>query len=164
MARPLGSGRTPLRDRLLSRISITPAGCWEYTGSRNHKGYGAIGLGGKRGGSTGAHRASWMVHHGAIPDGLQVLHRCDNPPCVNPDHLFVGTPADNMNDKVQKGRASGPRGESHPRHKLTSADVQEIRSRYAAGGTTMRALAAEYDVSRPCIYYVIAHKTWSSAA
>lgn len=164
MARPVGSGRTPLRIRLLSRIAIKADGCWEYTGARSRKGYGRIGMGGKRGVLTGAHRASWMVHRGEIPAGMQVLHHCDNPPCVNPDHLFVGTPADNMNDKFQKGRAAGAPGERHPRSKLTEADVQEIRSRYARGGITMRALAAHFGVSCPCIYNIFALKTWSHVA
>lgn len=164
MARPVGSGRVPLRTRLLSRIAVTDSGCWEYIGARNWKGYGAIGIGGRKGRVIGAHRASWMVHHGEIPGDLQVLHRCDNPPCVNPDHLFLGTPGDNMDDKVQKGRAAGAPGESNPKHKLTASAVREIRDRYAAGGVTMRALAAEYAVSCPCIYNIVSHKTWSHVA
>lgn len=131
MARPYGSGRTSLRDRLLSQYEVTESGCWEYTGSRNEKGYGRISLGGREGADIGAHRASWLVHNGEIPDDLNVLHHCDNPPCINPGDLFLGTPGDNTEEMVQKGRARGAPGEEHARHKLIEEQVVEIRRAYS---------------------------------
>lgn len=83
-----------------------PDECWPFTGTKNQYGYGRIRKGGDRGGKMiFAHRVSWEMHNGPIPDGLQALHKCDNPPCVNPAHLFLGDNDDNIKDKLQKGRA-----------------------------------------------------------
>lgn len=87
----------------MSRLSETDTGCWEYTGALDSKGYGAIGTGG-RGVSDRTHRVSWRLHRGPIPPGMFVCHSCDNPPCCNPDHLFLGTIQDNNADREQKGR------------------------------------------------------------
>lgn len=84
--------------------------CWEWQGSRNWQGYGWAQPSGK---NRGAHRVAWLLTHGSIPDGLWVLHHCDNPPCVNPSHLFLGTATDNERDKVRKGRHHRQRG-CHP--------------------------------------------------
>ena len=133
-----------------------PNGCWTWTAGCTRKGYGVFKLDGA---TEMAHRTSWMFEHGPIPDGLFVLHHCDNPPCVNPDHLRLGTHADNMRDRNEKGRAaSNPQpGESHGRAKLTEADVLAIR----ADSRTHRAIAAEYGVSRRQISYVKNRKLWT---
>jgi HNH endonuclease len=89
----------------------------------------------------------------AVPDGLLVCHTCDNPPCVLPDHLFIGTDADNNADRLSKGRYDSIA-------KLTEADVREIRSRYAAGGVTQRALAEEFGVIHQTIHSIIRRKNW----
>lgn len=113
--------RTPLEARFWSRVRKLESGCWEWTGCRYGAGYGVIGRGGFRGGQTPAHRVSWMIHRGDIPDGLLVCHTCDNPPCVNPDHLFLGTHTDNAHDAKRKGRLSN--GERHA--KLVSAGYSD---------------------------------------
>ena len=146
------------------RGSGTDSGaCWLWTGSRNPKGYGHFGLGGQ---CTQAHRAAWILTNGAIPDGLCVLHKCDNPPCVRPDHLFLGTNADNMADMVSKGRAAQrdnsnyPRGENHPNAKLTDSAVLEIRARYAAGEMGTYRLASLYHVAQMTIHGIVTRKHW----
>lgn len=94
----------PLRERFEERIQPEPmSGCHLWTGSTN-KCYGVVGKGGRSGGMFQAHRLSWEFSNGPIPDGLHVLHKCDTPACVNPDHLFLGTNGDNIRDAIAKGR------------------------------------------------------------
>jgi len=93
--------KTNLCDRFWPNVEKRPSGCWFWTGARKHTGYGQIWVVNS---AKTAHRISWILHNGPIPTGLCVLHKCDNPPCVNPDHLFLGTRADNNLDCVAKGR------------------------------------------------------------
>lgn len=113
-----------------------------------------------------AHRFAWELEVGLIPNGMSVLHRCDNPRCVRPDHLFLGTQADNMRDMRAKGRfvpALGPRkdyhGEAHPASKVTEDDVREIR-RLRAEGRTLQSLADEFGLVNSAIHNIISRKTW----
>lgn len=122
--------------RIEDRGYETPCHIWE--GKPNNQGYGQTWKNGYR---RGAHCVAWEEAHGPIPDGLHVLHRCDQPPCIREDHLFLGTHADNMTDKVAKGRQA--RGERIGT-KLTDEQVAEIR---AATGT-QREIAERYGVSR----------------
>jgi hypothetical protein len=95
--------REGLPDRFWARVdSSQPDGCWIWKGRRTTRGYGTVNAG--LGKNLAAHRASWQIHNGPIPDGLWVLHHCDNPSCVRPDHLFLGTHDDNMRDMALKGR------------------------------------------------------------
>lgn len=128
-----------------------PLKCWEWIGSRDVLGYGHPSFQGKQ---IGAHRASYLVHHGAIPNGLFVCHRCDNPSCVNPNHLFLGTQRENMIDCRDKKRLRGfvenpVRGEATKHNKLTEIQVREILTSAELGQTLARRFGvADATISR----------------
>jgi hypothetical protein len=128
-------------------------------------GYGQIARSGGGNGFVLVHRLSWELHFGKPPDDLLVCHRCDNRRCVRPDHLFLGTQADNLRDMRSKGRQAPPEiwskpGERNPSAKLTESQVCTIRSRYAAGGATHASLAREYGVSEGIIRHIISRRAW----
>lgn len=139
--------------------------CIEWTKYRTWDGYGRVSV---KGHLNLAHRVAWEKAHGPIPDGLQVLHRCDNPPCVNVDHLFLGTRFDNMQDAAAKGRfrsearrkanrqkSTGRTGELNNNARLTADQADEIRRRYAAGGISMRALGAEFGIHNGTVSKIV---------
>lgn len=105
--------------------AVTESGCWIWTGSLCGKGYGMMKA--PELGQVRAHRISWVLHKGPIPDGLNVLHKCDMRCCVNPAHLFVGTQKQNVHDMISKGRERYQIGETSYQHKLTDSDVMMIR-------------------------------------
>jgi predicted XRE-type DNA-binding protein len=131
-------------------------GCWIWNGCKVHDGYGQFGVNRKM---TLTHRLSYMIHVGPIPEGLFVCHKCDNPPCCNPDHLWLGTKAQNMADCVKKNRNA--KGESQGNAKLTAEQVLEIRARYATRNIFQRRLAKEYGVSQIEISRIIRGEKWS---
>lgn len=101
--------RTPVHIRFASKVEVRPTGCWKWTGAIDRSiGYGVIGMGGKVDGTEYAHRVSWMLAHGPIPQGKEICHTCDHRWCVNPDHLFAGTRSDNMKDAHAKKRTKIP--------------------------------------------------------
>lgn len=152
----------PLAERFWRHV-VKGDGCWEWRAATNPSGYGTFGLDRDR--MMPAHRFSWDLHFGQIPDGLYVCHHCDNPPCVRPDHLFLGTALANTQDMDRKGRrvAKGAPGERNHNARLTEDDVRAIRSRRAAG-ETCRSLAADFGVSPPLISYIVSRKSWSHVA
>lgn len=144
-----------LKERILKKIEIDANGCWNWVGCTLKSGYGQIRDGYSK---IPVHRASFSVFVGDIPFGMFVCHKCDNKKCCNPDHLFVGTHQDNMDDKVNKGRQQRLGGELCGRHKLSSIDVIKIRSSKKTG----YALAKEYDVDFGTIYAILKRKTWKN--
>lgn len=133
-------------DRYWAKVQKTDA-CWGWTAATDNHGYGFIMVNKV---PKKAHRISWELHHGPIPDGLHVLHKCDNPRCSNPDHLFLGTHSDNMLDKVRKGRHGG----------LSVEQVQEVRRRVRRGDT-QTLLAAELRVHISTINAIVRGRNWS---
>jgi hypothetical protein len=145
-------------SRFWARID-TSGECWVWMGSRTRFGYGRFPI---RGQYRPAHRIAWEMAHGPIPEGMCVCHTCDNPWCVNVDHLFLGTIADNNADMMKKGRLrNNPRrGMRHPRSHLTDAQVREMRVRYAAGDTTLATLATEYGVGETAAFKIVNRRNW----
>lgn len=134
--------------------------CWEWTARRHKQGYGLLSeWDGSRRSRLLAHRVSWEIANGPIPAGLHVLHHCDNPPCVNPAHLFLGTQVDNNLDKHRKGRT--PCGEDTAMAKLSADAVREIRRRGHAG-EMQTALSREFAVSRRQIGRIVERDSWRS--
>lgn len=137
--------------------------CWKWTAGLFSNGYGAFKLDGKL---RKAHRVSYEMHHGPIPEGLLVLHKCDNPKCVNPDHLFLGTHKTNAEDRQNKGRGTcgihgnQVKGENHYGAKLTVPQVKKIRS--LEGKMTMEKIANIYGVSRHNVWAIIRRRKWKS--
>jgi hypothetical protein len=134
------------------------AECWPWLCGCDADGYGEVSLGGSSQ-HRRAHVVAWEIANGrAVPKGMVVMHTCDNPPCVNPAHLVLGTNLDNIRDRDRKGRVS--RGERHPRSKVTDDDVLAIRRAWKRG-TSVMELAVEYGVSLVSIYNIVNRKTWT---
>lgn len=148
-----------LADRLESRSERDPeTGCVNWVGGAGHRGwYGVVTRPG--GGQVLTHRASWEVAHGSpVPVGKVIRHKCDNGLCINPDHLEIGEQGDNMHDMHDRDR--GTYGEHVHNHKLTAADIPEIRRRIA-DGETLSGLAREYGVWPTTIHDIATGKTWT---
>ena len=154
---------TPSWRRFLAKIQFCDGdGCWEWIGSRSSTGYGNIRCPtASRVMVRNAHRLSYEFFVGPIPPGLFVCHKCDNRGCVNPDHLFVGTCADNSADMVAKGRSV--HGERNRKARLTAKQIAEIRRLYAAGGITQEQIGEMYGVSGSHICGIVKGKFWKAA-
>lgn len=158
MARPKASLET-IRGRLIEKSIPEPnTGCWLWEASHKPNGYGYMWAGTKK---EHSHRLSYTLFKGPIPNGLNILHKCDQPACINPDHLFTGTQAENLQDCVRKGRHTkvALKGSTNPKAKLTDADIQEIRAtpkrpRY------LYDLATKFGVSRGTICSVKRGRSW----
>ena len=154
-------------NRLLARRKVTPTGCWEWTGYRNAFGYGRISsviINGRKK-SLSAHRlAAYLKLELDISDRYSfACHRCDNPACFNPAHLFIGTPLENSKDCVAKKRMHPSHGESNGGgRKLKTGEVLKIREKYRAGNT-QSFLAAEYGIDQTMVSRIVLRKAWSQA-
>lgn len=153
-------------DRFWEKVNKTET-CWLWTGSIRGGGYGKFSVDKKM---VGVHRFSWILHYGSIPAvpdtdyrGTCVLHKCDVPSCVRPDHLFLGSNLDNVRDRDLKGRAGGGSlpGEKQAQSKLNTAQVLEIRTCYKTGLYTQKDLSRTFGVSQPVISLIINRKDWT---
>jgi hypothetical protein len=143
------------------RYKVTASGCWEWKLFRNALGYGVVGVGSRTNGTKklmSAHRLSWTVYKGPIPLGLCVLHRCDNPPCINPEHLFLGTNEDNMKDMAAKGRTRVLRGSMVGTAKLFPRQVRKIKQLF--GILNDCQIARAFEVSDSLIWNIRKGISW----
>ena len=148
---------TSIRDRFDKYTSPSPDenGCLLWIGDIGAVGYGRLWANGTK----NAHRLAWEFAHGPIPEGMLVCHTCDVRACVNPEHLFIGTYADNNHDRDRKGRQRFSQGEAHYNTKLTAEKVLVIRERLA-GGESQYVIAADYSVSRSTVQGILNRRTW----
>jgi HNH endonuclease len=157
-SRPCARSRKT-EDRFWSKV-LKSDGCWEWQGFRDVSGYGMIGRS-QHQAARRAHRVSWEMHNGRpVPEGLFVLHHCDNPPCVNPAHLYVGTKVDNARDRIVRGRSRHYGAEANPNAKLVEADVRTIIAA-VAGGETQTAVAKRYGISQAHVSEIVRGKSWA---
>lgn len=149
----------PIKKRFYSKVILpNDDGCMIWSAGKDSWGYGHLNINKSM---AKAHRLSYELHYGEIPNGLLVLHKCDNPPCVAPEHLFLGTTLDNTKDCISKGRFTKPRiGENNPVSKLNVEAIRDIRKRLS-NGETQQSIAKFYKISHATIYYVKNNKTWA---
>lgn len=157
MAMKIMRGCSP-EERFDAKYKVNPeTGCWEWTAYRMKEGYGVLGIRGHY--TDRAHRFSYKRFRGPIPPGMLVCHTCDNPPCVNPEHLFLGTNADNVADRERKGRGRRAIGSLAGHAKLNERKVLRIKQRLAAGAN-QSAVARQYGVDQCAINHIARGRTW----
>jgi hypothetical protein len=148
----------PAAERLWAQVKKGD-GCWEWTSPTMVKGYGLLRVSPQK--KELAHRFSYELHCGPIPDGAFVLHKCDNRKCVRPDHLFLGDQDANMKDMAEKGRAADNRGEKNPNAKLTAADVAEVK-RMRTEGHKRQVVADRFKITTTMVTLITSGKAWNS--
>ncbi|QLB38224.1 HNH endonuclease [Sulfitobacter phage phiGT1] len=139
-------------ERFSEKYEINESGCWIWTAAKDQSGYGHFGVGAAK--SRKAHRVSYEIYVGVIPRGLQVCHKCDTPSCVNPNHLFLGSLQDNMDDRAAKDRTA--RGEKNGKAVITAEIAEYIRN----SKMSERAIAREIGVHRGTVNAVRSGRTW----
>lgn len=150
-----------IEDRFWNKVKILKENdCWEWKYCKDKDGYGGFEL--THGNKQRAHRVSWELNYGPIPANLFVLHHCDNPSCVNPKHLFLGSASDNNKDCKNKGRArgGGVKGEKNKMAKLTEKQVIEIREKYIPYKYSTYQLAKEYGMHASQIHKIVRNENW----
>lgn len=147
----------PLAERFWEKVQKTE-GCWLWLGCCKPKGRARFRIDAQQPMGYAA-RVSWELAYGPVPPGLHVLHHCDNPGCVRPDHLFLGTQADNVHDMERKGRGRKAQGTAHWAAKLSTEAVADIRQRYAAGGVTQQRLADEHGITQAHVSAIVRGQT-----
>lgn len=164
-------------DRFWSKVAKTESqdDCWEWTAGCQKSGYGQFSI--RTGEKISAHRMAWILTNGDIPDGLCVLHSCDNPPCCNPRHLFTGTQGDNIHDMIRKGRYNAPpaygnrngsrkhperlpRGSKHHNAKLTECDVRKMRQLWNTPGVRRTHIGDEFGITYSNVLTICKRITW----
>jgi hypothetical protein len=163
--------RRPIDEKLWPYLKITDSGCWEWQRARDWDGYGVVSWNNEGLRDYRAHRVAWILTFGEIPDGMLVCHKCDNPPCCNPMHLFCGTHKDNTQDCIQKGRFKGDpdahgnraRGERASKSKLTESDVHYIREHcvFRSRQCGASVMGRKFGVSKAAILAIIHRRSWS---
>jgi len=154
------------RDRFWSKVDTSGDGCWEWQAGTGHWGYGSFrarGLEEPWGYREQlAHRWSWFFTYGELPRKQPILHSCDNPPCVRPSHLRLGTHADNAADRRGRGRNGNRQGERNGATKLTAADVTAIRARWVPNDrqNSTAAIARDFGVAQSNVVWIVTGKTW----
>ena len=141
-----------IKERFREKVGLD----WQWRASKNASGYGIIGVGDK---VELAHRLSYKIHNGQIPDNMQVLHTCDDRGCVNPEHLYLGTNHDNIMDRVKRNRKGDVSGEKNGLSKLNKKQILEIRERYK-NGENQHSIGKQYGVCKATIYYIVNELTW----
>lgn len=151
-------GRT-IKERFLEKVRKprNPKDCWWWTGGRNKKGYGRITIG-PNWHPVMAHRVSYEIYNGEIPDGLRVRHTCDNTSCVNPAHLETGTNADNSRDMVSRGRSAAGTKNAHA--KVTEMDVSQMRIAYSKTDVSQADLCRKYKLAAGTVHHILKGITW----
>jgi DNA-binding XRE family transcriptional regulator len=153
----------PFEEIFWSQVDVSggPDACWPWAGGRNKNNYGTLKRKGK---NYLAHRIAYTLTYGAIPeDKPHICHACDNPPCVNPRHLWAGTNLDNVKDKIKKGRGAktySNNGENHWKTKLTATLVREMRDLYNKGNLNAPAIAKIYGINRTTCYNIVTGQKW----
>lgn len=145
-------------QKFFEKIAYGSSDCWYWIGGLTSGNYGNFRLLGE----NKAHRVSWLIHNGKIPQGLCVLHKCDVSSCVNPEHLFLGTQQENIDDMKKKGRmvCKGHKGDKHPGHKLTMEKIDWLKNEYKNGIKSYKQLAVELNLATMTVYRAINNISW----
>ena len=157
---PCGRGYVSIKDFICINVEVDfKTSCWNWVKCLLPNGYGRIFI---KGETKGVHRVSYEEFNGPIPKGMFVCHHCDNPGCVKPSHLFIGTQSDNLKDAFGKGRLTPPciRGEAHVSSKLVENDVHEIRRLYATGRVTQAVLGKMWRISEVMAGKIVNRRKW----